>query len=205
LRKRTGAFLVVAALSAVGLIAATGRSSEAASVPENPSLAAETSDVTPEASRANSDSKRSAHASRSAHPTAMNVGALRKLTAPKKTGGRAAANIPDLDAILEQDDANDAWTSQVASYLKEKLPAEADVRDVNVRCVDSFCRVVLAKPNGGGLPWHEINERVFEHYLTGESIFSTQSDGSVSTGFIYFAEGTGTLPMAAPQDDPDDV
>ncbi|MFM2418339.1 MAG: hypothetical protein RL385_3062 [Pseudomonadota bacterium] len=119
----------------------------------------------------------------------------RLLMAPQqKSNEKVPANIPDLDAVLDDDDANDAWTEKITSYAHTAIPAGAQLSELTVRCSETFCRVKMVKPIDSSVDWPEIDSALVP-VATGEAIFSTENEGGVSTGYLYFAESDNKLPL----------
>lgn len=202
LSRSTSAFVIIAALGALGWTAVAARSSEVSrAAPDRPPLRDE-SIPEPELARTEPGRPTSSARAPGMSSTRPNVRRARTLTGPKKPrDGLVRANIPDLDTIIEHGDSDSARTSQVEAHLKNELPPEAEIGEVNVRCVESFCRVVLVKRRDSPVAWHEINDIAFARFATGETVFATQSDENISRAYVYFADDDTTLPIGVTDDD----
>ena len=130
--------------------------------------------------------------------TAGNAGAGRVLTAPVAgPQGEVIASIPALDRALEVEAPDEAWATQVLEEARKAMPANAQLEQMTVKCVQTFCRVHMVRPVDAQLGWEAV-DHAFNDIANGEAIFATQIDGNASTGYLYFAEAQGNLPLDKP-------
>jgi hypothetical protein len=130
--------------------------------------------------------------------TAGSVGKGRVLTAPAPgPKGEVVASIPALDKVLEIEEPDETWADQVLEQARNAMPANAQIEQMTVKCVQTFCRVHIVRPLDARLGWEEV-DHAFNDIANGEAIFATQVDGNASTGYLYFAEAEGNLPLDMP-------
>lgn len=139
-----------------------------------------------------------AHNERAASPSPKAVTSPegRTLYGPKPDAlGKRQARIPELEDALDIEDVDEVWAHDVTEKARASIPKEAELRELDVRCSQSFCRVKMVKPIDTRAGWPEIDQSLM-HVAPGEAVFLTEREGALSTGYLYFASAESQLPLS---------
>lgn len=111
----------------------------------------------------------------------------------------------DLDIALEQEQVDEDWLLEVGAAVEERLQRFEVVTVDDVKCVQTFCRVVLRRPlEAEDAPWDQI-DRSLADVARGEAIFRAEPEGNDSVGYLYFSSDDAHLPMGDVVDEPEGV
>ena len=144
---------------------------------------------------------RPAHSTYANSPKVDTSDGARTLYGPKQDAqGRRPARIPELEDALDVEGSNEAWRRDVEAKAEAAIPKEAQLRELDVRCTQTFCRIKMVKPIDTRADWPEIDRSLYQ-VAAGEAVFLTEREGGVSTGFLYFASVDSHLPLGNLEDD----